>query len=217
MGRRRQGFTLVEMLVSIAILVVLTAIIFGFVLSAQAAFNNADAGIQLRNNFRNANEKMAWELSHTGHDGTGAAQYVITAGTGVNGSDIIRFSVPVMCDATSTFLDATSYPAHWGAQLTWGCDSRTTNVVGCTDANGVCSTVEYKYIQYALNASGAIVRSVLSPALNLVASATIADSMTNMHFSVAGTELTFTLSGQKRSMSGAMLTASTSRSVRLMN
>lgn len=206
-GKRRRGFTLAELLVSVGILVALTAVVFGFVVAAQASFNNADAGIQLRNIFRNANEKMAWELSHTG-----SGQYVITAGGGVNGSDIIRFSVPVACDTTSTFLDAASNPAYWGAYLTWGCDS-----VACADANGVCSSVEYKYVQYALNASGAIVRSVLSPALNVVASAAVADSITDVRFSVTGTRLTFTLSGQKKSLSGAMLTASTSRSVRLMN
>ncbi len=201
MDRRRHAFTLAEMLISVAILVALMGIVFGFVLSAQAAFNNADAGIQLRNIFRTANDKMAWELSHTGHDGGGNAQYIISTGTGVNGSDTIRFSVPVVCDAVTPFLDATGNPAHWGAYLTWGCDSVT-----CADANGACATVEYKYVQYALSATGVIVRSVLGPMLNVVSSASIADGITNMHFSVAGNQLTFSLSGQRRSLSGAMLT-----------
>lgn len=215
MVKGRKGFSMAELLVSVAILVFLMTVIFGLLAAAQSAFNNADAGIQLRTVFRNAGQKMSWELARSGYDASAAAQFTISAGAGANGSDVIRFSVPVACDSTSSFLDSSGNPARWGAFLTWGCST-----VACSDPDGSCATVEYKYIQYALNANGAIIRSVLSPSLGVVGTPVIiADNITDLHFSTTGgtSGLTFTITGQKKSASGMMVKDSTVQTVRFMN
>jgi len=215
MVKGSKGFSMAELLVSMAIFVFLTAVIFGLLAGAQMAFNNADASIQLRTIFRNAGQKMSWELSRTGYDGSGNPQFVISAGAGANGSDVIRFSVPVPCDNTSSFLDASGNPVRWGALLTWGCST-----VACADPDTACVTVEYKYIQYALNANGAIMRSVLSPTLIVEGvPVPLADNITGLRFSTTtgASGLTFTITGQKKSASGMMMTDSTAQTVLFMN
>lgn len=214
MVRGRRGFSMAELLVSVALLIFLTSVIFGLLAAAQSSFYNADAGIQLRTIFRNAGQKMSWELARTGYDENLNPQFTISTGTGVNGSDVIRFSVPVPCDSTSAFLDASGNPERWGAFLTWGC-----NTTSCSDPDLDCNTVEYKYIQYALNADGSIVRSVLSPYLGVVGTTVIADDITDLRFATtAGTSgVTFSMTGQKKSASGMMVTESTAQTVRFMN
>ncbi len=211
---RCHGFAMVELLVAVAITVFLTAVIFGLLAASQGAYQNAEAGIQLRNIFRQASPKMSWELSHTGYDGGGAAQFTISAGAGANGSDTIRFSVPVSCDASLSLLNTSGDPAHWGAYLTWGCDQTS-----CADSDGNCTTVEYKYIQYALNTNGQIIRSVLNAtATNTVGTQIMAEKITALHFATSGTNaLTFSFSGQIKSGVGRMLTDTMSQTVRLMN
>jgi|GEM_PF-894822 len=209
----RRGFTLIETMVAVGILVFLTMVIFGLLSASQSAYNDADTGIQLRDILREADQKISWELSHTGHDGGGVSQFTIFFGTGANGSDKIRFSVPVACDTTSSFLTTAGSPSHWGAYLTWGCDK-----VSCADADGNCATVEYKYIQYALNADGTIVRSALGPLMTVVAQQTIASNITDLHFATSGVNsLTFTLNARLKSPTGRTVTATTNQTVHYMN
>jgi hypothetical protein len=194
-------------------MVFLMMVIFGLLAASQSAYNNTDTGIQLRNILRVANQKISWELSHTGRDGAGTPQFTIFFGVGANGSDAILFSVPVACDTTSSFLTTTGTPAHWGAYLKWGCDQ-----VSCADADGNCATVEYKYILYALYADGEVVRSVLGPLQNVVAEQTIASDITDLHFATSGTySLTFTLNARLKSSTGRMVTSATNQTVRFMN
>ena len=213
MAKSSRGFTIPELLIAMSILIFLMTVVFGLLATSQTAYYNADAGIQLRTIFRNVGQKMAWELSHSGYDAVNGAQFVITAGAGANGSDIIRFSVPVACNTTSTFLDTAGNPGRWGAYLTWGCDQ-----LSCSDPDGNCATVEYKYVQYELNSQGQILRKVLDPTLAVVVTQGLADSITNLHFAVNGTAgVTFTMTGQKKSSSGLMVTDGISQTVRFMN
>jgi hypothetical protein len=201
------------MIVALGIAVFLFAIVYGLLGGAQSSFYNTDTSLELRNDLRIVFQKMEGELQYTGYNKLGVVQFNIMAGTGVNGSDIIRFSIPVVCDAASAFLDSSGVPAHWGAPLTWGCNSYT-----CMDADGSCLTVEYQYIQYSLNGSKQIVRTVLSPTAATVASQVIANDMTDLHAGLSGTRvLTLTITGQKRSGVGRMITASVSEKIRLRN
>lgn len=212
-ARAGRGMILIELVMALGILAFLAMVVFGLLASSRSAYFNVETSIQLRNIFRLAGQKMSWELAHSGHDEAGAAQFTVLAGAGSFGSDIIRFSVPVACDTASSFLTASGSPAHWGAYLTWGCDQAS-----CADADGDCLTVEYKYIQYELNSSGEVVRSVLAPALAVVASQTIARDVTDLRFTASGANsLTFTMSGRLKSSVGRMITTTISQTVRFMN
>ncbi len=218
MVKGEAGYTLPELMLALSILIFLMTVVFSLLLASQGAFNTADAGIQLRTILRNVSQKMSWELQHTGHDAVAGAQFTIMPGAGFNGSDVVRFSVPVACDATSNFLDpATSNPAHWGAYLTWGCDQAS-----CADADGDCATVEYRYMQYELSSSGSILRKVLDPSYAVVATQSVADSISDLRFSPSpttgvATGVTFLISGQKTSHSGLVITDGINQTVRFMN
>ena len=200
------------------LLVFVMAAVFGLLGQAQSSFYTADTGIDLRNSLRLASEKIALELRNTGYQ-SNVAQFTITDGAGSNSSDSIRFSVPILCSASSTLLDSVNgNPSYWGAPLTWGCNSYT-----CMDANGDCSTLEYKYVQYAINSSSQLERKVLSTGLTTVnGSTTIAgNDITNFQVSVdqsPGTRvITFVLTGQKKSPTGRIVTATYSNDVLLNN
>lgn len=191
------------MLVVLAISTFVVIAVFGLLNNARSSFFNQDAAIDLRNGMRNAAERMSLEMRQTGHQAT-VAQFAILAGQGTGGSDIIRFSIPILCSATSTLLDGNGNPAYWGAPLTWGCDAHT-----CMDANASCAALEYKYVQYAINASNQLERKVLDGALATVNNSTtiIGQHITNMTASVNGFIITLTLTGQKTSAANRVISA----------
>jgi prepilin-type N-terminal cleavage/methylation domain-containing protein len=207
------GFTLVELLLALAITVFMTAVLYGLLTRAQLSFYDSEAKIKLRNELRLMTQKIDMELRQSGYDGTGAPQFTILTGVGFNGSDILRFSVPVICESGGTLLDATGNPAHWGATIKWGC---TTSA--CADANDSCASVEYKYIQYSMNGSGQIIRSVLSPIFNTVSTQALAEDITGFKVSIADMRMmTLAVDGQRMSTTRRVITASVAETIRLMN
>lgn len=190
-----QGFSLAEVMVSVAIFTFLLAAFFSILNGSQATVFNADAAIDLRNSLRIASEKIALELRNTGYK-SNVAQFSILTGQGTGGSDILRFSIPILCSATSTLLDNSGNPNFWGAPLTWGCNSYT-----CMDADGNCGTLEYKYIQYSINGSNQLERKILDSGLNVVAGSTsvVGNDIVNLQavLSADAHIITFTLTGRK--------------------
>jgi prepilin-type N-terminal cleavage/methylation domain-containing protein len=208
-----RGFTLAEVMVAMAITVFLTAVVYGLLTRAQSSFYDSEAKIKLRNELRQATQKMEMEIRQSGYDQTPTAQFVIQDNTGTGGSDIIRFSVPVICQTNGVLLDANGNPAHWGAYIKWGCTTSS-----CADADDTCATLEYKYIQYSLNGSGQIVRTTLSPALSTVSTQILAEDITGFQITLAGTRmLTLTINGQRVSATSRVITAVATQTIRLMN
>ncbi len=209
----RRGLGLAELVVSLGILVFMSAVVYGLIGNSQMAFSDMSMGTQLRDGLRQALQKVELELRNTGYSG-GAAQFTISAGAGAFGSDTIRFSVPITCSTATTFLNASGDPANWGAGLTWGCNSST-----CMDANNSCTVIEYKYINYALNSSGQLVRSVLGAGFSTVASAVIGRDMSGMTISYAAATRTFTVTMTAQKLSGRhrMITETASQNIRLLN
>lgn len=204
---------MVELLVVLAIMTIAITGIFNMLGSARSTFFNADAAIDLRNSLRQASERISLEMRNTGYQG-GTARFTILDGQGTGGSDIIRFSIPVICTSSGTLLDATGSPAYWGAPLTWGCDSSS-----CMDANDDCSTLEYKYVQYSLNASNQLERAVLDTALTTVNNSTtiMGQNIVDLQASAVGDQITFTLSGQKVSAVRKTLTLNFTNKVFINN
>lgn len=209
--KAKSGFSLVELLIVTAIFAFVFISFFSLLSVAQSNFFNVDTGIDIRNNLRMASEKMALELRNS--DVT-QLPLSIPNGLGANGSDIIQFSVPILCSSTSTLLNTNGVPANWGAPLTWGCNSYT-----CMNNINSCATLGYKYVQYSINASSQLQRQVLDSASNVVAGSTtiIANDIFTLTASVNANIITFTLTGQALSVVGRTLTATYVNEVLLNN
>ena len=212
-AKTESGFSLVELLIVTAIFAFVFISFFSLLSVAQSNFFNVDTGIDIRNNLRMASEKMALELRNSGYQG-GVAQFSLLAGQGTGGSDIVLFSVPILCSSTSTLLNTNGVPANWGAPLTWGCNSYT-----CMNNINSCAALAYKYVQYSINGSSQLQRQVLDGGLNVVAGSTtiIGNNIANLTTSVNANIITLTLTGQQFSVVGRTLTATYTNQVLLNN
>jgi prepilin-type N-terminal cleavage/methylation domain-containing protein len=117
--QRQAGFTFVEMMV----VVLLTAVIFmaGFILftTGHLAWAITHTKIYLQENLRRSLERVAIELSQSGRDSGNALKVSILDNSGVNSSDILRFSIP-LCLCGTAVMDSNNEVKKWGAPLAWG-------------------------------------------------------------------------------------------------
>jgi prepilin-type N-terminal cleavage/methylation domain-containing protein len=211
---RQNGFSMVELLIVIAISAFMLTSIFTTFMTGQATWFTADTSIELRDNIRASNEKISRELRESGFDSGGTSQVTVVDSGGANSSDLLRFSMPALCNTATSLLDSNGNVAHWGAPLTWGCTTSS-----CMDADNVCATVEYKYIQYEVTSSNQLVRKVLSPALAVVSQSTIAANVTNLQITTSADHnvITIQLTAQKTSPMRKVVTLTKSLDVYLRN
>lgn len=161
--RDRQGFSLVELMVAVAILVAMIGGVYMSVAAGSNSWANTAVQISLQENIRLSLEKISKELRESGSNNVGSMQVTINDNSGTNGSDVIRFFMPVTCEAGVPVLDSNADVANWGAPLFWGCADST-----CMDADNDCSTVEYSYLEYAINNNNQLERRVRDGANVLV-------------------------------------------------
>lgn len=121
------GFTLIEAVIVMGLFSVLMGGASLVLFSGRSVWTTIDTQIQLQENLRNAVERVSKELKETGSDANGVMQLIINGGTGVNGSDIIRLSIPV-CVCSNIVIDANGDVDNWGAPLIWGDLSCITDV-----------------------------------------------------------------------------------------
>ena len=172
----KQGFTLVEAMVVVAMLSFLLAATYGTFLSGQSIWTKTNNTIELDENLTKAIGRITPELRQSGHDAKGKFQVWIDSKSGVGESDVLRFSIPVICENSGNPVDANGDTAHWGAPLTWGCSKAS-----CMDENNNCDTVEYKYIQYLLNEKHYLLRRVLDFSENTAREDIIAENIVDMN------------------------------------
>lgn len=213
-ARQTNGFSMVELLIVISISAFMLTGIFTTLMTGQATWFTADTSIELRNNIRISNEKIARELRESGFNSAGTLQVTIVDGGGANSTDLLRFSVPVLCNSATALLDSNGNVANWGAPLTWGCTTSS-----CMDADDTCASVEYKYIQYEVTSSNQLVRKVLSPALAVVAQTTVAPNITDMQITISADNnvVTIQISAQKISPLRKLITITKSLNIYLRN
>ena len=210
----KKGFGLVELFAVVAIISALTATVNLMISAGQSAWFNSDAQFELQSNLRRAFEKLSRELQESGKDKNGMLQVTLYDGTGVNGTDIVRFSMPALCQNNMSVIDVNGDVAYWGAPLTWGCTTSS-----CMDADNDCATVDYKYIEYYVDSSNRLIRRVLDNVGNEVRQDTVALNITNLQasFSADHNVVTVVLTGQTQSVLKRTLSASTSVGVYLRN
>lgn len=208
------GLSLVELMVAVSILI---AMIGGVYMSAAAGSNswaNTAMQVELQENIRLSLEKISKEMRESGSNSVGAMQVTINDNSGINGSDVIQFFMPVECEAGTPVIDGNGDVAYWGAPLTWGCSDST-----CMDADDDCSTVEYSYLEYALNANNQLERRVRDSANALVRSDVFARNITDMQAVISGDQnvVTVTVTASGTTTNNRALSMNDSMDVLLRN
>ena len=94
--RANTGFTLVELLVSIALGLFLVAVVGGVYLSSKDSFNYQDAMSRLQENFRFAMERMARDIRMAGYNGCGNLTKVANTVNGGSSNWWLNFLAPVV-------------------------------------------------------------------------------------------------------------------------
>ena len=209
----KRGFSLVELMVSMGILVAMMGSVFLTMLAGRASWFETDVQMQLRESIRRAEIKLSKELHETGAK-SGTMRLTLQDGAGVNSSDVIRFSIPVICESGGTIMDVNGDVANWGAPLTWGCTSST-----CMDADDDCSTVDYEALEYRINSSNQLVRRVLDDYSVTFREDVFATNITDFQVVIdaSQTVATVTLSASMQSNVGRQLSVNNTVVVRLRN
>ncbi len=217
--RSQRGFSLIETMIVAVIVAMIMAGGFVVMASGQSAWFTTDATIQLEENLRMAISRLTRELAESGADLTGNLQVFISNGTGLNGSDIIKFSIPVICNSATLVMDGDGNVAYWGAPLKWGCYGSTYQGSVCMDADNNCTTLEYKFIEYRLISNNQLARRVLDATNALVREDIFAKNITDFQTTLSGDEnvVTIDVSGQNTSVLNRIISASKSVNVRLRN
>lgn len=208
------GFTLVEVLVVVALLSFIVASIYNTFIAGQSVWLRTSDRSGLQDNIRQAFDRILPELEQSGHDRQGVFQVLINDNTGPNHSDKLRFSIPVICDRTANPVAADGSTAHWGAPLTWGCTQAS-----CMDANGSCDSVEYKYINYEINRNNTLVRRVLDYSSNLVREDTITENISDIQIEPDNVQrlITINIRAQKKTGPKSTIQESAQAKVYLRN
>ena len=116
---------MIEMVVAVGLFTMITLAGYLLFIAGQSAWMATDAKVHMQENMRLASQRISAELQESGTNSDGVLQVFITDGGGVNGSDILRFSVPICICYTSPINEAGDVQ-YWGAPLNWG-------QAGCTD------------------------------------------------------------------------------------
>ena len=114
-----QGFSLLEIMAATLMLSVIATAGSILFISGQSAWIVTDTEIQLQENSRQILLRASMELQESGTDKDGVLQVNILNNSGVNGSDILQFSVPI-CACGTSVVDENADVKSWGAPLTWG-------------------------------------------------------------------------------------------------
>ncbi|MBP9855403.1 MAG: hypothetical protein KBD53_11105 [Candidatus Omnitrophica bacterium] len=208
------GFSIPELMVAIAIFIAMMGGVYMSMAAGQDSWGTTSLQIELQQNLRLALEKVSKELRETGSNSAGSMMVTINNNTGVNSSDVIKFFMPVICESGDSIIDSNGNVANWGAPLTWGCTSST-----CMDADNDCSTVDYSYLEYALNNNNQLERRVRNAADAVVRTDILAQRISNFQtvLNNNNTEITITATALGTSIKRRTITMTDNIAVFLRN
>src|SRR3989338_5888945 len=92
-----KGFSLAELMVVMFVLLVVVGGSLTVLSSGQSAWFTADATMQLEQELRQGLTKVGKELSESGEDKNDVHQVTITNSGGPGNSDVVKFTMPVVC------------------------------------------------------------------------------------------------------------------------
>ena len=205
--RLQNGMTLVELMMVVLITSAMIAGGMFIFTSGQATWFTTDATIRLQENLRRSLERMAAEFRQSQ-----VGRVTLLVGTGPNNTDVIRFSIPILCEVGTGLLDVNGDIAYWGAPLTWGCTSST-----CMDADDDCLTLDYSAVEYGLDNSNRLIRRVLNAGNATVRQDIMALNIIDFQIVANGELYTFDVKAQETSENNRIVSARVGTSIVLRN
>lgn len=151
-----KGMTLAEILMVTAILSFFLSAGFSALFAGDRIWKRTTDNINARANVRQTLQRIASELRESGLDSSGNLQVFIFDGTGPNGTDVIRFSTPILCGGNTSVLDNNGEVAYWGASRIWKCTSQS-----CMDPDNNCATTDFKFVEYRISTKNELLRRVI--------------------------------------------------------
>lgn len=211
---QQSGFTIIEIMIVVLILSIMITGAFLTVSTGSDSWLSTGAQIDLEENVRATFSRISKELQESGEDSLGNLQVAISNGTEFNGSDDIRFTMPIICETGVALVDVNGDVANWGAPLTWGCTDSS-----CMDADDDCSSRDYAQIGYKLNVLNQLIRRVYDSGGNTVDEFLIAQNITDFQVALSGDQniVTVTVTASKNSDKGRSFSVTRSLEILLRN
>jgi len=213
------GLTLIEIMVVTLIITFMVGGIFMVFSAGQASWFNADTQIQMQQDLRRTLQRLSAELRQSKEHTVAADDHAdIADGTGVGGTDVLKFSYPIICEAGGSLLDPVSEEIeNWGVSLDWLCST-----LNCMDADGDCGFFEYKYVKYSLDNNNNLKREVYDENDALKKSEVFARDITDFQVAMSGDDTngyiyTVSVATQKETVTGRTMSAQASINVYLRN
>ncbi len=212
--RKENGFSLVEMIIVVLLLTIMVGVMYMSLFAGSESWHTTNAQIQLQESLRLTVLRISTELRESGKDKNGASKVTISNNSGVNNSDIITFSIPILCESSGSIIDDDGNVAHWGAPLIWGCHDSA-----CMDADNDCASTDYDQISYSIDANNQLVRKVFNDMGVIVRQDVFAQNIRNFQASMNGDEtmVTITINAAKTADSNRQVTADNTIEVYLRN
>ena len=135
MDSREHGFTLTEVMISGALFALMAAMTLMLFTGSKNAFMDGEARIIVQENLRDTLSYLQEELRKSDED-----HVQILHGQGQGNSDLIRFSIPVLCDSSADWLDecdASKEGKLEGCNFACGSYAQGCSDAACTFAEGV--------------------------------------------------------------------------------
>lgn len=216
----KKGFTLVEILIVVAILSVLVIGLLNVLTAGQNAWYNTDVSVDVQQDLRSATMHLTKELHQSGFKCNNppsctstTVQVTILSGAGPNNTDILRFKVPVDYNQDGYIKNSNGIVETWGANLTWGCSD-----FSCQKPLGPVETQSNNYqIEYSVDDSRHFLRKVLDNSLNTIRTDIYANDIEVFTASLNGNFVNLSLTARKTSVLGRQMSSSLSAQVLLRN
>lgn len=131
--RLSSAFTLVEVMVVVLLLGIVMTASSTLLVTGERLFLDTSLKSDVQANVMHSLYRISFELQNSGYDSGNTLQASVLDNAGANGTDILRFSIPLCVCGTSPF-DAGGNVRSWGAPLVWGQNGCTTQYP--VDSNG---------------------------------------------------------------------------------
>ncbi len=210
----KQGFTLVEIMVVTLILIVMIHVMYLSLTTGKESWFTTKTEIQTQEMLRLTFLRISKELRESGKDQFGNSKVNVSDGAGNGSSDILTFSIPIICETNGSIIDSDGNVANWGAPLTWGCQDPA-----CMDADDDCSSRDYSQIAYMINAENQLIRKVLNSSGSVVREDVFAQDIVDFQVSLNSdnTMVTMILTASKNTESNRPIIADKTMNIYLRN
>ena len=154
MAVKKNSFTLVELMIVSLLFVFIIGGTLAVLSVGRISWQQTEVSVELQQDLRKAMLRITKELRESGFDSAPSPMFTIEDNTGVNSTDIVRFSIPVDYDNDGDITDAAG-DIEWGGVTLWA-----NKDPDCEAPGDNCQELDYE-IEYLINAENQFIRRVL--------------------------------------------------------